>query len=95
MAADYVPAAVEVAQLRPGQKGRRPDAPRGDEEMAAPAKLFEHIRDRRVEGCAAIVEGKQYRRRSGHLAAAGNRRNHARRHGRANRFQLPGEILTL
>ena len=62
MAADDVPAAVEFAQLRFGQKTGGADTFRGDEEMAPPAAAFKQVRDGVMEAHAAIVEGEQDRR---------------------------------
>ena len=59
MAADDVPAMVQVAQLRFGHESGRADAVGGDEEMASPAASFEQVRDGVMEAHAAIVEGEQ------------------------------------
>ena len=60
VAADDVPAAMKLAQLRFGQKSGGADPIGGDEEMTTPAAALEQIRDRMMKARAAVVKGEQH-----------------------------------
>ena len=79
MAADHVPALIQLSNLPIVPKTRRGDPACGYEEIAPPGILFEHGGHRRIGAQAAVVEGEEQ------LTAGAA--------GPTDRFQMPRKIV--